>query len=341
MARDQTIFSELAVAIAINDGKLNSVLNVDTDSIKAYKRELKKRRLSNGGSDKTNALISAGTLIRTHLVKLGITSPIVAWTGTEKLAAGSSVAKDILITNANLRVSVKENADVYINASPEKIFKMIPAGLFGQSGRGDDWFITTAKDELDSYFLACGGNLIKGCKNASDFYSLIERKQRKVFGKKVKALHEKKDPKVMTAYSTFCKRVSDESAKIFKDLLETSLGHKKLKILPEIFKFFFKLNSVEYILAGVEKNKPFAVKLISFDEWVKKFKLLNMEALPLSKGQPEVSLIFKIYDKIKKIDISFEDRVEIRWSHGKFCGNPEAKVYKTWEYSQLPWVSVV
>jgi len=340
MPRDQTIFSELAVAIAINGGKLNSVENLDTGSITSYKRELKKRRLSPGGSVKTNALISAGTLIRTHLVKLGIISPIVAWTGTEKLAAGSSVAKDILIKNANLRVSVKENADVYINGSPEKIFQMIPSGFFGQTVRGADWFITTADIELDSYFLACGGNLIKGCKNASDFYSLIERKQRKVFGKKVKALHDSNNANVIKAYASLCEKVSKESAKIFNSNLSSSLAAKK-RILLEIFKFFFKLNSVEYILAGVEKNKPFAVSLIPIDQWIKEYEFKGVVALPLSKGQAEVLLRFSFRNKTKKHSFDLDARVEIRWSHGKFCGNPEAKVYKTWEYSQLPWVSVI
>ncbi len=186
MSRDQTIYSELAVAIAINGGSIDGVINIDKESKSAYRRELSRRSKSVLGKAKTKSLIFAGKLISDHLAKKGIAKPVVKWTGTEKLAAGSSVAKDILISNANLRISVKENADVYINGSPERVFQKVPHGLFDQPIRGDDWFFTTAQIELDCYFLACGGNRIKGCKNTCDFYSLIDRKQRKVFGKKLK-----------------------------------------------------------------------------------------------------------------------------------------------------------
>ena len=43
------------------------------------------------------------------------------------------------------------------------------------------------------------------------------------------------------------------------------------------------------------------------------------------------------YDKKTKLEFMVELRIEIRWSHGKFCGNPEAKIYKQWSYNSLPW----
>ena len=340
MSRDQTIYSELAVAIAINGGSIDGVINIDKESKSAYRRELSRRSKSDLGKAKTKSLVSAGKLIGDHLAKKGIAKPVVKWTGTEKLAAGSSVAKDILISNANLRISVKENADVYINGSPERIFQMVPCGFFGQNARGEDWFFTTAELELDYYFLACGGNKIKGCKNTSDFYSLIERIQRKVFGEKVKALHDSNNSNVINAYKVLCEKVSNESARIFNANLTNSLTANK-RILPEIFKFFFKLNSVEYILAGIEKNKPFAVLLMPIDLWIKKYEFMGVIALPLLKGQPEVLLRFSFHNKTDGTNFDLEARVEIRWSHGKFSGNPEAKVYKTWTYADLPWVSLV
>jgi hypothetical protein len=340
MSRDQTIYSELAVAIAINGGSIDGVINIDKKSKSAYRIELSRRNKSIAGKARTQSLISAGTLIKDHLAKKGIAKPVVEWAGSDKLSAGSPVAKDIFISNANLRISIKENADVYINGSPERVFQLIPSGFFGHSTRGDDWFFSTAQIELDCYFLACGGNRIKGCKNTRDFYSLVERKQRKVFGKKVKALHDSNNSNVIKAYAILCEKVSNESAKIFNANLTSSLTDKN-KVLPGIFKFFFRLNSVEYILAGVEKNKPFAVSLMPVDQWIKKYDFVDVIALPLQKGQPEVLLRFSFKDKKSKTSYCFDARVEIRWSHGKFCGNPEAKVYKTWNYADLPWVSLV
>lgn len=340
MPRDQTIYSELAVAIAINGGSIDGVINIDKKSKSAYRIESSRRKKSIAGKARTQSLISAGTFIKNHLAKKGIAKPVVEWAGSDKLSAGSPVAKDIFISNANLRISVKENADVYINGSPERVFQKVPKGLFDQPIRGDDWFFTTAQIELDCYFLACGGNLIKGCKNTCDFYSLIDRKQRKVFGKKVKALHDSNNSNVIKAYKVLCEKVSNESAKIFNENLTSALNAKN-NILNGIFKYFFRLNSVEYILAGIEKNKPVAVLLIPIDQWEKKYEIISVVASPLQKGQPEVLLSFSFKDKKSKTSYCFVAQVEIRWSHGKFCGNPEAKVYKTWNYADLPWVSLV
>lgn len=51
------------------------------------------------------------------------------------LGAMSAVAKDIHIQNLNLRISVKESADVFINASPEKHLAYA-FGKFSHSERG-------------------------------------------------------------------------------------------------------------------------------------------------------------------------------------------------------------
>ena len=50
-----------------------------------------------------------------------------------------------------------KNADVFINASPEKIFDHMPFGRFAHSERGLDWFAKVAKNEFNNYFLACDG----------------------------------------------------------------------------------------------------------------------------------------------------------------------------------------
>ena len=72
MSSDQTIFSELAVATAINGGSIDGVINIDKESKSAYRRELSRRSKSVLGKAKTKALISAGKLISDHLAKKGI-----------------------------------------------------------------------------------------------------------------------------------------------------------------------------------------------------------------------------------------------------------------------------
>jgi hypothetical protein len=54
-------------------------------------------------------------------------------------------------------------------------------------------------------------------------------------------------------------------------------------------------------------------------------------------------LSFDFLDKKNQKKFSRKIRSEVRWSHGKFCGNPEGKLYKhdSWSYSDLPWAMSV
>jgi len=54
---------------------------------------------------------------------------------------------------------------------------------------------------------------------------------------------------------------------------------------------------------------------------------------------------------VVNIDIDYRERdgkskklkyhVEIRWSHGKFCGNPEAKLYKHFLWKDAPGFKIL
>lgn len=156
MASEQTVFSELAVAVGLNNGNIDGILNARPEDIDTYHSVLNKRRTTKKGKEQVDALLLVGKLIRDHLLDNGIHSLKIVWTGAEKVGSISSVAKDIFIENVNLRISVKESADVFINASPVKIFEHMPFGRFAHSERGVDWFSKIAKKEFDDYFLGMG-----------------------------------------------------------------------------------------------------------------------------------------------------------------------------------------
>lgn len=340
MAREQTVFSELAVAYTLNGASFESMDSVTEKDKEIYQKELVKRSMSINGSRSTSALMSAGTMIRNKLLLDGSVSKLsIVWTGNDKSVSMSTVAKDIHIENLNLRISIKENADVFINGSAEKVFNHLPLGIFGQTIRGEDWFLKTARNELNEYFLACEGEVFSGHNNIEAFYRSSKKPQRKLFGSHVKELHHKNTPHVMEKYSNLCQKVSIESARIFNENLTTFLGERKniSAALGPIFYFFFRINGVKYILAGVENKEPFAVYMLPGDSWVKLYEFVGIVAIPLQAGQPEVLLKFTFRDKKSKETFDLDLKVEIRWSHGKFCGNPEAKVYKKWKYSSLPW----
>ena len=110
-----------------------------------------------------------------------------------------------------------------------------------------------------------------------------------------------------------------------------------------LFAFYFRLDSNHYTLCGTENSLSFAVEVQDLKNWEDGFELLGVKASALTRGQPEVLLTFDFFDKKTSNKFSRKIRSEVRWSHGKFCGNPEAKLYKhdSWSYSDLPWAKSV
>ncbi len=339
MARDQTIFSELAVALALSEGSLEDIINVTPSAKEQYLKEYEKRSLTKAGQTQIANLEYVGKSIRKHLLCDGVHALRIEWTGNEKTSAMSAVAKDIYIQNLNLRLSIKESADVFINASPDKIFEHMPFGEFAHSSRGVDWFLSVASKEFNDYFLACGGLEHTGFSHVEDFYHQTKRKERDVFSDHVTLLHKKKEKPVLNAYKHLCQKVSAESSRIFNENLTHYLQKNKNKsnALQPIFHYFFRINGVRYILAGTDKKKPFALYMNPTDVWNKSYEFMGIHAMPLDKGQPEVLLLFSFKNKHTLETFTLDLKVEIRWSHGKFCGNPEGKIYKKWQYATLPW----
>ena len=343
MARSQTVFSEIYVAMAIANTRLpQDIISVNEGDIDVYQKELTKRMDSKSSLIKNKALFEAGKILRKHILESGISNFKIKWSGDNHLSGIESVAKDLEIDPINWRVSVKENADVFINSSATTVFIDLPQGKFGQRVRGEDWFLKVAPDEFQEYYLSCNGNNVAGYATIAEYYQYVKGKDRKDFSQYVATLHSKKSKKVLKSYQELCDKVSVESANIFNLNFQkfTNETGNKNPLVP-IFHFFFKINGISYYLIGSEKNKPFVVSLPPSSKWVKKYKFLNIEAISRKAGQPEVDLNFSFKNKETGETYNIPLKIEIRWSHGKFCGNPEAKVYKQWSYTDLPWVTVI
>lgn len=352
MAREQTVFSELTVAMAIGNCDISSIINVDPESIDKYQTELLKRKKAN--SDSELELIKSGRKVRDWLINQKKISDIkVIWTGMETGLDHGPVARDLLIENTDIRISVKENAQLFQNPSPVKVFDKWSKGLFDKS-RDEDWFVKIASKELNEYFQACGGFELTGQNTVEDYYRNVTGsdqngiKRRKKLTNHVASLHDRSEKNVLEAYKKLCVKVSESSAAIFNNNLEKyfpeiKTGSLKAENISQLFSFFFKLDGNEHILCGTENNKGFAVLIHDLETWERKFLITNINAKPLDAGQPEVLITFSFQDKISNKKFDYSIQCQVRWSHGKFCGNPESKLYRynSWSYNDLAWAVLI
>ena len=343
MPRPQTVFSELQIALAIVDKNWSRIKNVDSDSKSLYEEELRRRLSSDKNSikelDRTGGKIKQWLSTRNTPNNFSVT-----WTGKEKIKEYGAVGHDLFIDAVDLRISVKENAQLFQNPSPFKVFEKWPKGIFEQS-RDSDWFIYTALEELNNYYLKCSGDKISGYKDILSYYQNVGGKgKRKKFSTYVADLHSASNAEVLSAYDKLCRKVSNKSAEIFNSNITASLtaSNKQLsknKALAKLFAFYFRLDGNRYTLCGTENSASFAVEVTDLKNWEENFEILEVTAEALTRGQPEVLLSFEFLDKKNQKKFIRKIRSEVRWSHGKFCGNPEGKLYKhdAWSYSDLPW----
>jgi len=139
-----------------------------------------------------------------------------------------------------------------------------------------------------------------------------------------------------------CHKVAKASADEFNNNLASLRLNVRSAVFESIVKQFFRINTVPYILAGLDVGREFAVKIPDLTFWKSQWRLLNVKADPdLSRGQSFVYIQLEFGNKTTRERHIFIFHIEIRWSHGKFCGNPEGKLYKEFNWSSVPFYSLI
>ena len=332
MASEKTVFSELAVALGIlgneypDCGGLERIDKLDGASKSKFMKRLEESKSSPPLSKSANNLYEAGLIIRRHLDSIGNSSPQIEWLGGKKTFAPAP--KDLLIVGS-YKVSVKENSKIIRNPSPVNVFERWPKGDFDNK-RSSNWFLSVAEEELQAYYESCGGGSAIPFKSVMDYFE-NRSKYKEFLGEQAAKFTKNEGHPAKKKYASLCEAVSKRSSAIFnKSLNKSKLG--------AIARYFFLVNTSPYILSGIEDNHPFAVLIPDLDSWKERFDVLDIKANPRGAGQPEVDIFIRMTDKKANMEFQKIIRVEIRWSHGKFCGNPEAKTYRQWKPMEIPGV---
>jgi len=75
-----------------------------------------------------------------------------------------------------------------------------------------------------------------------------------------------------------CHNVSCKSATIFKENFSESMKSKiRNAVLENIVKSFFRINSFEYILGGVDGKEEFAVIISELTRWKRDWVVTNIQ----------------------------------------------------------------
>lgn len=226
------------------------------------------------------------------------------------------------------------------NRSPYILFVSDPGGTLTPT-RSENWYTVVAPDLYQSlYDLArdmAGLNLPI---SVVEYHQTIRGANRKRLGKVMQTFSAADTEQFNQLYTVFCHEVARQSADLFNRTLNQSLsGPIRNAIAENIIRRFFRLGDSEYVLCGLDGNDDFGVTVPALTSWKRSgWSFKRLIALPdLSRGQSVVNFELVVEERDKRKEHSFPFHAEIRWSHGKFAGNPEAKLYKEFAWIEVPF----
>ena len=263
------------------------------------------------------------------------------WSGPQRQAATTSAAKDLLV--ANVPVSIKAKSNVVLNPSPYNIFESIPSGTLPIQS-SENWYLEMEPAGFqDLYDFVRFASLDELPEKVSEFESVAKTKDRKRVQEIIKDLPQEQRKEFDNLYGVMCRDVAQKSAILFNENFSNSMQSKIHTVLLEyIAGKVFRLNSVDYILGGIDRNKEFAVLIPELTRWKRDWQIINVEAIPdLTRRQSVVDLFVSYKNKKKKSVSTAKFHIEIRWSHGKFCGSPEAKLYKDFAWNDIGFLQSI
>ncbi|MFH2102768.1 MAG: site-specific DNA-methyltransferase [Chloroflexota bacterium] len=349
MASEKTECTELAVGFGILD--ISEPLELSEQEITSYFEESlspeKYSRFKEEFVRPTNSRLYSKLLTLGHELRSqyplfqSVTS--ICWCGPDRQARTDSGARDLIA--ANTPISVKAGSNVLLNKSPAYIFESLPQGLPAPD-RSENWFLLmapSAYQALYSFVRSIRLARFDFLDSVDEFERVASKREREELKDEISKLVDGEEEKFNELYLEMCKTVATASADKFNNNFSAAMrGPSPKWIIENITRVLFRIDSVEYIMAGTDGSRKYAIKMPALSQWKKEWEIVDVEATPdLRKGQSIVNLNVQFKRK-KEVEIyTAQFPVQIRWSHGKFAQNPEAKVYKDFSWSQIPFVETI
>jgi hypothetical protein len=244
----------------------------------------------------------------------------VEWKGAHRAPGDEVVPADLRVDHVYL-VSCKYLSSIVVNASPQHLFERLLAG--GQGRRtGVDWFAEVAPMQHAALYeavRAADGEMLP--ENAAS----LTLEQRRALSSRLRGAWPSSE--AADRYQELVGRVAEESARRWS----TALGRHAEVMLWRLL----RIGSAPYFVLGATRSGFLRLRIATPWDWREQFALRQFDVQPRCGGQPVVAWRASARRR-DGMDVFAEGHVEIRWSHGRFCGPPEAKVYLDTPHRNVP-----
>jgi hypothetical protein len=107
---------------------------------------------------------------------------------------------------------------------------------------------------------------------------------------------------------------------------------RRLRVLWRLL----RIGDAPYFVLGSDKETSVRLRIASTSDWAQAHELRALDVYPRTAGQPDVGWRAVCTERATGLDHVVEGHVEVRWSHGRFQGAPEAKVYLDTPHAEVP-----
>ena len=267
-----------------------------------------------------------GAAFAAHPDGLGGRRPVrIEWTGGHRPPGDQVIPADLRVDRVYL-VSCKYSSKVLHNAAPARLFDHLLLATDGHDRA--DWYSVVAPDEHAA--LAAVAARAVGCPFPAGDPARAGVTDRRRLRDALREVGRRWPAGVDHAYESLCRRVSAESASRWR-AAASSPAAKELLLWR-----LLRLASAPYFIVGTHRDDTMRLRIDTPWDWRQAFELRGFHVEAAGAGQPQVHWRADVYDRARGGERTVEGHVEIRWSHGRFAGPPEAKVYLDTPHVDVP-----
>jgi hypothetical protein len=238
---------------------------------------------------------------------------VVEWKGPHQPPGDDVIPCDLRIDHVYL-VSCKYLSRVLLNAGPQRLFARL---LVGEERSNANWFALCAPTEFQAlYRSAVNATAVTLFPAAVDEMTSTHQATLR------DGLRTREWPEPCRApWAALCRSVATESAARWCAAMPTARDH--LRVMWRLL----RISDASYFVLGAERSDSLRVRIDSAWDWHQRYELRAFEVCARDSGQPEVAWRAAVRGRDDRETRDIDGHVEIRWSHGRFNGAPEAKVY--------------
>jgi len=237
----------------------------------------------------------------------------VEWKGPHRPPAYEQIPADLRVDHVYL-ISCKYGSNILHNASPWHLFT---GALAERSRKSGDWFIEVAPQSFQAFYAQV--RAVVADPSLPDRVDQLNQVQRR---KLQQALPRRWPDELLPDWRLVAYEIACASA---DRLLKVASGKANRE---ELLWRMLRLQAAPYFVLGADmKGLPLRYRVTTPWDFRTRYTVKSVDLWGEPAGQPTVHWRADVIDRVRDQTRIVEGHVEIRWSHGKFVGAPEAKVY--------------